>query len=117
MEIAATLNYLRVPARTQMFDYGDHGDLLYIVLDGLVDVIVPLEKEKQEEIPAVLDKEKLLAYKRDSTVHLERRSPTLYQKKDRKNLWKSIKQKGVNFVEEYNDSKEMTAEPSVASEE
>ena len=43
-EIAATLNYLKVPARTQIFDYGDTGNHLYIILDGIVDVVVPMEK-------------------------------------------------------------------------
>ena len=48
-EIAATLNYLKVPARTQIFDYGDTGDHLYIILDGIVDVVVPMEKAKVDK--------------------------------------------------------------------
>ena len=43
-EIAATLNYLEVPARTQIFDYGDTGEHFYIIVDGIVDVVVPMEK-------------------------------------------------------------------------
>ena len=33
-----------MPARTQIFDYGEIGDGLYLILDGVVDIIKPLEK-------------------------------------------------------------------------
>lgn len=31
-----------------MFDYGDQGDLFYIMLDGLVDLIIPDDKKDEE---------------------------------------------------------------------
>ena len=42
-----------MPARTQVFDYGDLGDCLYVVLDGVVDVIIPTEKSLLDERPAI----------------------------------------------------------------
>ena len=34
-----------MPPRTQIIDYGDHGDKFYIILDGVVDIVVPVPKE------------------------------------------------------------------------
>ena len=42
-------------------DFGDTGDNLYIILDGLVDVIIPLEKNK---VPTTAEKDEI--YKRES---------------------------------------------------
>ena len=38
------MTYVHIPARTQVFDYGDIGDALYLILDGVVDIVKPLEK-------------------------------------------------------------------------
>ena len=38
------MTYVHIPARTKIFDYGDIGDALYLILDGVVDVVKPLEK-------------------------------------------------------------------------
>ena len=46
-DVAATLHYLKVPARTEVFDYGEHGENLFIILDGIVDVIVPTNKTEK----------------------------------------------------------------------
>ena len=64
-EIAATLNYIRIPPRTQIFDYGDPGDLLYIVLDGLIDVILPFEKQKKDPSIQLNDKQRLSLNERE----------------------------------------------------
>ena len=38
------MTYVHMPARTQIFDYGEIGDALYLILDGVVDIVKPLEK-------------------------------------------------------------------------
>ena len=38
------MTYVHMPARTQIFDYGEIGDGLYLILDGVVDIVKPLEK-------------------------------------------------------------------------
>ena len=38
------MTYMHIPARTIIFDYGEVGDALYLILDGVVDIVKPLEK-------------------------------------------------------------------------
>ena len=44
LDIASVMTYVHMPARTQIFDYGEIGDGLYLILDGVVDIVKPLEK-------------------------------------------------------------------------
>ena len=47
-EIAEIANYRHFHARDKLFDFGDQGDLFYIMLDGLVDLIIPDDKKEEE---------------------------------------------------------------------
>ena len=71
LEIAAILNYLRVPGRTEIFDFGETGDNLFIILDGVVDVIKPTEKKPKEFSLAKRISDGLLACPVRCTWHLE----------------------------------------------
>ena len=41
-EIAQNLSYKFMNANEIVFDYGDDGDKLFIVLDGVCDILVPV---------------------------------------------------------------------------
>ena len=47
-EIAEIADYQLFPARNMLFEYGDEGKYFYIMLDGLVDLIIPDEKKDEE---------------------------------------------------------------------
>ena len=101
-EIAAVANYLSVPARTQLFDYGDYGDHYYILLDGLVDLIIPMEKEKVD--PDKVGEEPEVLFKRESTFRLNRRQATLVEKKQRKSMWNKMNTLGLRAMDNINDT-------------
>ena len=84
-------------------DFGDTGDNLYIILDGLCDVIIPMEKNKalydHEE-----EAEKAHIYKRESVFHQNRRASSVIERKQRKSMWLRIQDRGFNFMRDLNES-------------
>ena len=56
LDIASVMTYVHIPARTQIFDYGEIGDALYLILDGVVDVVKPLEKTPATSMKAQYEK-------------------------------------------------------------
>ena len=42
-----------------MFDFGEMGDAVYIVLDGVVDVLKPLEKTQQTTFKTAYEQNKM----------------------------------------------------------
>ena len=82
-------------------DFGDTGDNLYIILDGLCDVIIPMEKNK---VPHEEEDEKAHIYKRESVFHQNRRASSVIEKKQRKSMWLRIQDLGFNFMRDLNQS-------------
>ena len=115
-EIASTLNYLKVDARTKIMDIGDPGDQLYIMLDGLVDVVVPVEKNnepKQVSIDFNTGNAVSAAITRKSNAL----SRPLVDKKRRSSMWKQMKSLGHSYVEEFNKMEEIKAQVQEVVEE
>ena len=42
-EVAQVLTYKSFNANEMVFDYGQPGDKFYIILDGIVDILIPVE--------------------------------------------------------------------------
>ena len=101
LEIAAMLNYLRVPGRTEIFDFGETGDNLFIILDGVVDVIKPTEK-KPKEFSLAKRISDGLKFKLD--VH-PRQTKTKADKKVQRNMWRKMDQLRYKFIDEINNPK------------
>ena len=59
LDVAGVLTYVNIPARTQVFDFGEMGDAVYIVLDGVVDVLKPLEKTHQTTFKTAYEQNKM----------------------------------------------------------
>ena len=75
---------MKVPPRTQIVEFGDPGDMFYIMLDGLIDVIKPLDKKemvKKNEAVLASDKRNKYKYRRGSKID---------RMKHRKDLWAQI---------------------------
>ena len=54
---------MHIPARTQVFDFGELGDAVYILLDGVVDVLKPLEKTEQTSFRGAFEQSNLTLQK------------------------------------------------------